>query len=167
MASKQTTAKKRARPKAAPTIIIGSDHAGYEDKQAIVHHLAARGFTIVDVGGFDPAAHDDYPDYAAEAAKIVAEDRDCVGILICGTGTGMCIAANKVKGARAAVIYDEYSAVMAREHNNANIACLRARGVSARRDKALVDTFLATPFSGGARHVRRLAKVKALEARSK
>jgi ribose 5-phosphate isomerase B len=148
-----------------PVVVIGSDHAGYATKQAIVKHLAKKGYTLVDVGGFDPEAHDDYPDYAFEVAKAVASDKPgmTMGVLICGSGTGMAIAANKVKGIRAAVVYDEYSAEMARHDNDANIACLRGRGFSAAKDVRLVETFLSTPFSGILRHKRRIQKIAKME----
>jgi ribose 5-phosphate isomerase B len=157
-----------------PTIVIGSDHGGYETKQAIIASLSKQGYTLVDVGGFDPAQPDDYPDFAVQVGKAVASDAPTgaaagkpaptMGVLICGSGTGMAIAANKVKGIRAAVIYDDYSAKMARMDNDANIACLRGRGFSAKKDLALVHTFLTTPFSGIDRHKRRIKKITSIEA---
>jgi ribose 5-phosphate isomerase B len=148
-----------------PTIVIGSDHAGYSAKQAIIKDLAKQGYTLVDVGGFDPDASDDYPDYAREVAKAVATDKQkkTTGVLICGSGTGMAIAANKVNGVRAAVVYDKYSAQMARNDNDANVIALRGRGVQPSKNVQLVNDFLQTPFSGLARHKRRIKKLQELE----
>ena len=143
------------------TVVIGSDHGGYRTKQAVIRALAANRYTIVDVGGFDPAVPDDYPVYAHEVARAVAGDRTgkTSGVLICGSGTGMSIAANRHKGVRAALVYDSYSARMARHDNDANIACLRGRGFSEKRDVRLVLRFLRTPFSGIPRHARRIRKI--------
>ena len=152
--------------KSPPLIILGSDHAGYAAKQAIISSLAKKGRTLLDVGGFSEQTHDDYPDYAAEVAKAVAQEKGkAVGILICGTGTGMVIAANKIKGIRASVVYDEYSAKMARQDNDANIIALRGRNFSITKDTKLVEIFLNTPFSGEERHKRRLRKIAKLEGR--
>lgn len=143
------------------TIVIGSDHGGYRTKQAVIRALAAKGYTIVDVGGFDPDVPDDYPVYAHEVARAVAGDRTgkTNGVLICGSGTGMSIAANRHKGVRAALVYDAYSARMARHDNDANVVCLRGRGFSEKRDAQLVLQFLRTPFSGIPRHARRIRKI--------
>jgi ribose 5-phosphate isomerase B len=156
---------KRNNPKAnpEPVVVIGSDHAGYKTKQGLLKFLAGKGYTVVDVGGFDPDAHDDYPDYAAEVAKLVAEDKAARGILICGSGTGMVIAANKVPGIRASVVYDEYSAKMARHDNDANVMALRARNFNTAKEPRLVKIFLETPFSNLPRHKRRIAKIATLE----
>jgi ribose 5-phosphate isomerase B len=148
-----------------PTVIIGADHAGFKAKDAIIGSLAKKGYVIVDVGGFSPNTPDDYPDYAVQVAKAVASDKtgNTRGVLICGSGTGMAIAANKTKGVRAAVIYDAYSAKMARHDNDANIAALRGRNFSVQKDVKLVHLFLETAFSGLQRHKRRIRKVGALE----
>lgn len=150
---------------AKPTVVIGSDHAGYAAKQAVIKHLAKHSYTIVDVGGFSLDTNDDYPDYAVQVAKAVASDRKGMtkGVLICGSGTGMVIAANKVAGIRASVVYDSYSAKMARHDNDANIVALRGRKFSLQKDVQLVKLFLETPFSGIPRHKRRIAKIKRLE----
>jgi ribose 5-phosphate isomerase B len=151
--------------KALPTILLGSDHAGYATKQLIMRTLANKGYTLVDVGGFDPEAHDDYPTYAAEVAKGVASDTtgQTKGVLVCGTGTGMTIAANKVKGVRAALVYDTFSARLAREHNDANVIALRGREFPAKKAAALTSLFLSTQFSEGPRHKRRLKEIEMLE----
>lgn len=148
------------------TVVIGSDHAGFHAKQAIIKAMAKKGYVLVDVGGFDAESHDDYPDYALQVAKAVASDKTgkTKGVLICGTGTGMAMAANKVKGIRASVVYDEYSAKMARHDNDANIIALRGRKFSTSKEAKLVELFLTTPFSNLPRHKRRIKKIKDLES---
>lgn len=158
--------KNSKRPtKTLPLIAIGSDHAGFAAKRAIIKDLAERKYVVIDVGSFDPNIPDDYPDYAAQVGKIVASDKDRMtkGVLICGSGTGMAIAANKIKGIRASVVYDDYSARMARYDNDANIIALRGRGFSQKKDVHLVHKFLSTSFSQISRHKRRIKKVAALE----
>jgi ribose 5-phosphate isomerase B len=151
-----------------PLIIIGSDHAGYGTKQHIIQTLAKKGYTFVDVGGFKPDVPDDYPDYAYEVAKAVASDKtgNTKGVLICGSGTGMVIAANKVKGIRACVVYDNYSAKMARYDNDANIIALRSRKFKTAKDPQFVELFLKTEFSNLPRHKRRINKIKAIERKA-
>jgi ribose 5-phosphate isomerase B len=144
------------------SIIIGSDHAGFKAKEHLVKHLTKKGHVVVDVGTFKPNTPVDYPDYAAKVAKLVAKDKAAKGVLICGSGTGMAMAANRVKGIRASVVYDTYSAAMARKDNDANIITLRGRNFPIAKLPKLVDTFLATPFSGAARHRRRIAKLARL-----
>ncbi len=145
------------------TIVLGGDHGGYRTKEAVKRALMKDGYTIVEVGGFSPDKPDDYPDYAEEVARAVSSDRSTTGILVCGSGTGMVIAANKVKGVRAAMVYDAYSAKMARRDNDANIIALRGRGFPQRDAVRLVRLFLRTPFSGEARHKRRIRKITRLE----
>jgi ribose 5-phosphate isomerase B len=146
-----------------PLVVIGSDHAGYKTKQAVMKALAKSGYTLLDVGTFNPDTRVDYPVYAEMVAKAVAHDPHCKGILVCGTGTGMAIAANKHKGIRAAFAFDTYSAKMAREHNDANILALRGRQFPTKTDIRLAKTFLASTFSGDARHKRRIALIAKLE----
>ena len=143
-----------------PTIIIGSDHGGYQTKQAVMKALAKEGYTIVDIGGYSPKKPDDYPDYAKEVAKTVAKGKNTMGVLVCGTGTGMVMAANKVKGARAAMIYDAYSARMARHDNDANIAALRGRKFLQKKAIRITKMFLRTEFSKIPRHKRRIKKIE-------
>jgi len=143
-------------------IHIGSDHAGYEVKEKLKAHLAEKGLACVDCGTSNTESTD-YPDYAAEVARRVAADRESRGVLVCGTGIGMSMAANKVAGVRAAVVHDEFTARMARAHNNANVLCLGARVVDGETAAHLVDIFLETPFEGG-RHSRRVEKIDRLNA---
>lgn len=134
-------------------IYIGADHGGFEHKEYIRRLLEKKGVPYVDIGTFDEKPVD-YPKYAKEVAKKAVKE-DTLGFLVCGTGTGMCIAANKIKGARAAVVYDEYSATMARKDNDAQIACLRGRNFPKTKIKIIVESFLSTKPSKAKRHVRR------------
>jgi ribose 5-phosphate isomerase B len=142
-------------------IAIGADHAGYPLKETIKSHLLDLGFTVDDVGT-DRAAAVDYPDFAAAVAGRVVSGASDRGILICGTGIGMAMAANKVHGVRAAPAGDLESARLAREHNDANILTLGARITPADLALSIVRLFLETPFAGG-RHQRRVDKIMALE----
>ena len=138
-----------------------SDHAAYAAKEALKKHLAAKGHQVVDLGT-DSTASVDYPDFAAKGAKAVARGEGDRGVFLCGTGLGVCIAANKVKGVRAASIWDETTAEMSRRHNDANVACLGARTLDEKTIERLVDLWLAAPFEGG-RHAGRVAKLNALD----
>jgi len=144
-------------------VIIASDHAGYERKEKLKRHLEKRGIALEDYGAFKYDKEDDYTDFAFKVGEKVAADRNSLGILICGTGEGMVIAANKVKGIRAVEGYDSYSAKMSRMHNNANILGLRARKFSFAKTKKIVDTWLNAEFSGEKRHTRRLNKIASYE----
>ena len=140
-------------------LAIACDHGGYAYKQTIMQHLADREIEYRDFGTFSPDSCD-YPDYAQPVAKAVAAG-DCEkGILICGTGIGMSITANKIRGIRAAVCGDSFSARATREHNDANILCLGARVISEAKALEITDIFLDTPFSGDERHSRRIAKIE-------
>jgi ribose 5-phosphate isomerase B len=143
-------------------IAIGSDHAGYHLKEAIASQLRDSGFVVEDVGT-DGDASVDYPDFAAAVAARVVSGGSDRGILICGTGIGMAMAANKLAGVRAAPVGDLESARLSREHNDANILTLGARITPPDLAMAIVRLFLETPFAGG-RHQRRVDKVMALEA---
>ena len=136
-------------------IAIGCDHGGVEHKNAIAQHLTERGFEVKDFGIYE-AKSVDYPDIAKPVALSVRDGECDLGILVCGTGIGMSIAANKIKGARAALLHDEFSAEMTRRHNNSNILCIGAKIVES-EEKAcrLADIFLSTEFEGG-RHERRV-----------
>lgn len=138
-------------------IALGADHGGYELKQAILAHLREQGYAVQDFGTDGPASVD-YPDYAIPLARAVAAGEYDLGILICGTGIGMSIAANKVRGARAAACSDTYSARMSRQHNNANILCLGGRVLGLGLALDIVDTWLGAEFEGG-RHARRVGKI--------
>jgi ribose 5-phosphate isomerase B len=142
-------------------IAIGADHAGYHLKETIKSRLVDSGFTIEDVGT-DAETSVDYPDFAALVAQRVVSGASDRGILICGTGIGMAMAANKVNGVRAAPAGDLESARLSREHNDANILTLGARITPPDLALAIVRVFLETPFAGG-RHQRRVDKIMALE----
>ncbi|MFH1223050.1 MAG: ribose 5-phosphate isomerase B [Pseudomonadota bacterium] len=141
-------------------IAIASDHAGYALKTLVIEHLKTKGLTEVhDFGPEDDKNSVDYPDYAKKVAKEVLSDQDYLGILICGTGIGMCITANKFKGIRAAHVGDPYSSEMARRHNNANIICLGGRVVGAGLAFKIIDAWMDAEYEGG-RHEKRLAKIE-------
>lgn len=137
-------------------ICIGSDHGGYALKLELIEHLKARGFEVTDVG-CDSDKSCDYPVYAKAVTDIITEKKADLGILVCGTGIGMSMAANKVEGVRAALCHDVFSAKATREHNNANILCMGARVVGAGLAEMIVDTFVDTPFSNDERHIRRIS----------
>lgn len=144
-------------------IAIASDHAGFTLKQDLAARLAAAGHEVEDLGAHstDPV---DYPDAAAAVAVALADGRAERGILICGSGAGASIAANKHAGIRAAVCHDHYSAHQAVEHDDMNVLCLGARVIGDEVARELAGTFLAARFSGEERHRRRLAKIAAIEA---
>lgn len=138
---------------------IGSDHGGFALKAEIVEHLKKQGTEVEDFGCHSEASCD-YTDVAHPLARAVAAGEYENGILICGTGIGMCMAANKETGIRAALCGDVYSAKLTREHNDANILTLGARVTGPGLAQMIVDTFLSTPFSGDERHVRRISKIE-------
>ena len=142
-------------------ISLGADHGGFELKNLIKQHLAEQGHEVVD-HGTNTAESVDYPDYARPVADDVVTGRVERGILVCGTGIGMAIAANKVHGIRAANVCNEFETQMSREHNNANVLTLGARVLSNEKGLALVDLWLKTEFAGG-RHERRVEKIMAIE----
>ncbi|SER03117.1 ribose 5-phosphate isomerase B [Lachnospiraceae bacterium NE2001] len=137
-------------------VSIGSDHGGYELKLEVIEHLKERGFEVIDVGTDSPASCD-YPIYAKKVAEDINSKNADLGILICGTGIGMSMAANKIEGIRAALCHDTFSAQATREHNNANILCMGARVVGPGLALMIIDTFLDTPFSNDERHIRRIS----------
>jgi ribose 5-phosphate isomerase B len=145
-------------------IALGSDHAGYELKQEIKKHLDERNIEYKDYGAFSDESVD-YAVYAEKTAKGVTSGECELGILCCGTGVGISIAANKVRGIRACCCSDKFSAEMTRLHNNANMLCLGGRVVTPEQAIELVDVFLDTKFSGDERHVRRIAQITDLENR--
>lgn len=144
-------------------VYIGSDHAGYELKATLMEHMKASGHDVLDLGTFDGVNKVDYPDIAREVAEKVVENAGSRGILVCGTGIGVCMAANKVKGIRAATVHDVTTARFTRLHNDANIACMGERIVGSSVAKEIVDTFLETEFEGG-RHEARVEKIMDIEA---
>jgi ribose 5-phosphate isomerase B len=143
-------------------IVIGSDHRGVEIKRRLIDQLRSSGHDVLDVGS-DSAESVDYPDYAYEVAKRVGHGDMERGLLICGTGIGMCIAANKVHGIRAASCQDVLTAEMSRRHNDANVLCLSADLVGEEQMTKMIRLFLETPFDGG-RHARRVEKIAKIEA---
>lgn len=143
-------------------IIIGSDHGGFDLKVAIKHHLEAAGHEVYDQGTYEAGVSVDYPDYALPVARAVVNGDYDFGILICGTGIGISIAANKVRGARVALCTDAYMARMSRAHNDANVLALGGRVVGQGLAFDIVDAFLGGDFEGG-RHVRRVDKIMAIE----
>jgi ribose 5-phosphate isomerase B len=145
-------------------IAIGSDHAGFSLKQEIKKHLDDNHIEYRDYGTFDGQSCD-YPDYAQKTCAAVIGGECVLGILVCGTGIGMSIAANKLAGIRAACCSDYFSAKFTREHNDANILCLGGRVIGGGLACELVDVFLNTPFSQGENHVRRLKKIAGLESK--
>ena len=138
---------------------IGADHGGFELKRVIINHLTKRGFEIKDFGTDSPVSCD-YPEFGKAVAEAVASGECETGIIICGTGIGISIAANKVKGIRAANCTDCFMAQATREHNNANILALGARVLGEGLALKIVDTFLDTPFSNDERHIRRIEKIE-------
>ena len=142
------------------TIAIGSDHAGFELKEYVLKYLKEQDYQVEDFGTF-VADRVDYPDYAIKVAHSVASGENQFGIVICGTGLGVSITANKVRGIRAALCCSEYMAEMARRHNNANILALGGRTTSQEQAIKIIDTFFATEFEGG-RHATRVDKIHSL-----
>ena len=142
-------------------LVIASDHGGYALKQELMEHLRARNVEFEDIGTYT-ADSCDYPVYAEAAARGVAEGKYEKGILVCGTGIGMSLAANKIPGIRCALLSDCFSAEMCRAHNDANMISLGGRVVGGELAKRMVDLFLDTPFLGG-RHARRVDLIRALE----
>lgn len=143
-------------------VALGCDHAGYSMKEEIKSFLEEEGVSLVDVGTWSQeSCH--YPEFAEKVARWVSEDGERFGVLICGTGIGMSIAANKVPGVRAALCHEPYSAQMAREHNDANVLCLGARVIGTDLARAVTKTFVSSRFSRGKRHILRLDLIHQLE----
>ena len=143
-------------------IAVGADHAGYELKEAIAARLGESGYLVIDVGtnSEDPV---DYPDFAEALGRAVLDGKAERGILICGSGAGASIAANKLKGIRATVAHDAYTAHQSVEHDDVNVLTLGARVIGSEQAWELVQSFVNAKFSGDQRHIRRVNKVKALE----
>lgn len=140
-------------------IAIGSDHGGYALKKVLMEHLDKRGLAYQDFGAYSDASCD-YPVYAKAVANAVASGACERGILVCGTGIGVSITANKIPGIRAALCGDCFSAEATRLHNDANVLCLGARVVGDGLALKIADTFLDTPFSNDARHIRRISQIE-------
>jgi len=142
------------------TIALGADHAGFRLKDTVATHLRDQGFKVLDLGT-DSEESVDYPDYGAAVGRAVAGSEADLGVAVCGSGMGICMAADKIPGVRAATVHDETSARLARLHNDANVICLGQRLLGETVALAAVDAWLATSFEGG-RHSRRTAKLDAL-----
>ena len=140
------------------TIALGSDHAGFELKTELLERLKELGYALLDMGP-NSADSVDYPDYAHRVAEAVENGEACCGILICGSGNGVCITANKHKGVRAALCWEPEISALAKQHNNANVICLPARFVPQEKAFAIVDAYLGAEFEGG-RHQNRVDKIE-------
>lgn len=145
-------------------VVIASDHAGFAMKETLRQWLAEQGHKVQDAG---PAsdARVDYPDFAAKACEVLQGDQAERAVLVCGSGIGMAMSANKVRGCRAVVPHNEWEAEMSRRHNDANVACFGARSIGIEVAQNCLKVFLATGFDGG-RHAERVAKIGALEAKA-
>jgi len=144
---------------------VGADHAGTPLNEVAITELRRLGHDVVDLGTHDPTQPDDYPDYAAAVAEEVTRGRCERGLLICGSGVGVAVAANKVPDIRAGMCHDTYSAHQGVEHDNMNVLCFGARVIGPELMLDIVRTFLAARFTGEERHRRRLGKIMALEQR--
>ena len=139
-------------------IAIGSDHGGYEMKEILKCYLSSKGYEIRDAGTFSKESCD-YPDFAKKVAGIVSSEKDCRGILICRSGMGMCITANRFRGVRAAVCHDEETARIGREHNDINVLCLGADFTNEKESVKIVEAWLNTGFDDSEKRARRLKKM--------
>jgi ribose 5-phosphate isomerase B len=144
-------------------IVIGADHAGYDMKQALIAYLQNLGHEVLDLGTHEPGKPDDYPDFAVLVCEALLAGKGERGVLVCGSGVGVSVAANKFKGIRAGLTHDHYSARQGVEHDDMNVIVMGSRVIGINSAYDLVDAFLGTKFTGEARHARRLAKVKAIE----
>ena len=144
-------------------IAIGADHAGVPLNERVIEELRHAGHEITDFGTHDPSVPDDYPDYAKLVGEAVQNGAAEIGILICGSGVGAAVAANKLRGIRAALCGDTYSGHQSREHDDCNVLCLAARVTGVELALEIVRAFVAARFTGEERHRRRLAKIAAME----
>ena len=144
-------------------IAVGADHGGFPLNERVIEELRASGHEVEDFGTHDGTLPDDYPDYALAVGRAVQNGTAEIGILICGSGVGAAVAANKLRGVRAALCADTYSAHQSREHDDCNVLCLGARVVGSELAMELVRAFVAARFTGEERHRRRLAKVNDIE----
>jgi RpiB/LacA/LacB family sugar-phosphate isomerase len=143
-------------------VVVGSDHAGFDLKRFVIEDLKQQGHQVVDIGTDSPAAVD-YPDFAEKVGRAVREGRGERGVLICGSGVGASVAANKVKGIRAGLCHDTYSAHQGVEHDNMNVIVLGSRIIGVETARECVHAFLGAKFTHEVRHVRRLGKIDVLE----
>jgi len=146
-------------------VVIASDHGGFDYKNLLAKDISDKGFDVIDLGAFDEKPSD-YPDYAGNVANALAGGKAEKGILICGSGAGVSVAANKFKGIRAAVCHDTYSAHQCVEHDDVNVLCIGQRVIGIELAREIVFAFLAARFSHEERHEKRLEKIKAIEARN-
>ena len=144
-------------------IALAADHAGYELKEILKRYVTSLGYPVIDAGTFHPELPDDYPDWAEALAARITSGEAKRGILICGSGVGVCVAANKIPAIRAAICHDSYSARQGVEHDDMNVLVLGARIIGTELAQDLVRSFLGAAFSNEERHVRRLGKVKVIE----
>lgn len=144
-------------------VVVGADHAGYDLKEVIKAYLAELGYEVLDVGAYNTEPSD-YPDFAQAVGDAVLDGKAERGVLICGSGVGASVAANKIPGIRAGICHDTYSAAQGVEHDDMNVLVLGGRIVGVEVAKTLVKAFLGAQFSGEERHQRRLDKIKAIEA---
>ncbi|MDP2917299.1 MAG: ribose 5-phosphate isomerase B [Dehalococcoidia bacterium] len=146
-------------------VALGVDHGGFPFKNELLPWLRSRGYEVIDMGAHIFDSSDDYPDFAEAVARAVTSGQAWRGIIVCGSGVGACIVANKVAGARAGLCHDTYSARQGVEHDDMNILCLGARVIGIELAKELIAAFLNAEFSGEERHRRRADKIKAIEDR--
>jgi len=145
-------------------VALGADHGGFSLKTELVSWLQAQGYEVLDLGARALDSNDDYPDFSVAVARAVASSKAQRGIIICGSGVGACIVANKIAGVRACLCQDTYSAHQGVEHDDMNVLCLGARVIGVELAKELVAVFLKARFSGAERHQRRLQKLLAIES---
>lgn len=148
-------------------IAVGADHGGYPLNERVIQELAGDGHEIIDFGTHVGSRPDDYPDYALKVAETVQSGEAAIGILICGSGVGAAVAANKLQGIRAALCGDTYSAHQSREHDDCNVLCLGARVTGVELALEIVRAFVPARFTGEERHKRRLKKIADIEAAEK
>ena len=144
-------------------LAVGADHAGYELKELLVEHIRSLGHEPIDVGTHVPGKPDDYPDYAVLVAAEVSSGRAERGVLVCGSGIGVSVAANKIRGIRAGLAHDHYSAHQGVEHDDMNVLVLGSRVIGVNVAYESLEAFVAATFSNEERHLRRVNKVKAIE----
>ena len=145
-------------------IALAADHAGFELKEFLLRELKAQGLPVVDLGTDSPTRPDDYPDFAVALGTAILDGRAERGILVCGSGVGASVTANKIPGIRAGLCHDHYSAAQGVEHDDMNVLVMGSRVIGIETARDLVRAFLGAKFTGEERHVRRLEKVKAVEA---
>jgi ribose 5-phosphate isomerase B len=144
-------------------IAVGADHGGFPLNERVIEELRSSGHDVIDFGTHDGSVPDDYPDYAKQVGNAVQTQKAEIGIIICGSGVGAAVAANKLRGVRAALCGDTYSGHQCREHDDCNVLCLGARVTGVELALEIVRAFVGAKFTGEERHRRRLAKVQALE----